>query len=194
VLFPARHWPGLADGTITLAFRRWPRPRVRARHRYRTPAGVLEVDAIEVVELGDIDDEQARQAGFQGRDDLVRLLERKREGVVYRIAFHHAGPDPRIELRERAELSPDQLDELRARLADIDARTKRGPWTHAYLRLISERPGVLAAELAPLVGRPRLPFKADVRRLKELGLTESLEVGYRLSPRGQALLAALAAD
>jgi ribosomal protein S19E (S16A) len=27
-----------------------------------------------------------------------------------------------------------------------------------------------------------------VRKLKELGLTESLEVGYRLSPRGRALL------
>ena len=38
-------------------------------------------------------------------------------------------------------------------------------------------------------GRERLPFKADVRKLKELGLTESLEVGYRLSPRGRALLA-----
>ena len=31
-----------------------------------------------------------------------------------------------------------------------------------------------------------LPFKRNVRKLKELGLTESLEVGYRLSPRGEA--------
>jgi hypothetical protein len=36
----------------------------------------------------------------------------------------------------------------------------------------------------------RLPFKANVRKLKALGLTESLDVGYRLSPRGEALLAA----
>ena len=34
-------------------------------------------------------------------------------------------------------------------------------------------------------------FKTDVRKLKELGLTESLEVGYRLSPRGEAVLRAL---
>ena len=164
---------------------------MRAGQRYRTPAGVLEVDAIDVVELDEITDGEARRAGFADRGQLVRALERKREGVVYRIALHHVGADPRIELRAQAELSADELEELRARLDDMDARTKRGPWTRAYLRLIAEHPGVLAAELAPLVDRPRLPFKADVRRLKELGLTESLEIGYRLSPRGQALLAAL---
>lgn len=31
-------------------------------------------------------------------------------------------------------------------------------------------------------------IKRDVRKLKALGLTESLEVGYRLSPRGRAYL------
>jgi hypothetical protein len=191
VLFAKRHWPGLEDGSITLAFRRWRTPRVRAGNRYRTPAGVLEVDAVEVVEPAAITDDEARRAGFPAAEALVRALDRNREGVVHRIAFHHVGADPRIELRERAELSAEDLAELLARLDDMDARTKRGPWTRRYLRLIAEHPAVLAAELAPLVDRPRLPFKADVRRLKELGLTESLEVGYRLSPRGTALLAAL---
>ena len=45
-----------------------------------------------------------------------------------------------------------------------------------------------AGDLAASAGRERHPFKTDVRKLKELGLTESLEVGYRLSPRGRALL------
>ena len=40
----------------------------------------------------------------------------------------------------------------------------------------------------PAWGVSALPFKRDVRKLKELGLTESLETGYRLSPRGRALL------
>ena len=191
MLFAQRHWAGLEDGSITLAFRRWRSPRVRAGSRYRTPAGVLEVDAVDVVDPAAITDDEARRAGFPAAEQLVRALERKREGVVHRIAFHHVGADPRIELRARADLSADELAELRGRLDDIDARTKRGPWTRAYLRLIADHPGVLAAELAPLVDRPRLPFKADVRRLKELGLTESLETGYRLSPRGEAVLAAL---
>jgi hypothetical protein len=47
----------------------------------------------------------------------------------------------------------------------------------------------LAADIAASIGREKLPFKADVRKLKELGLTESLDVGYRLSPRGRAFLA-----
>ena len=46
-----------------------------------------------------------------------------------------------------------------------------------------------AADLAAALGREKLPFKADVRKLKALGLTESLERGYRLSPRGRAWLA-----
>ncbi len=57
------------------------------------------------------------------------------------------------------------------------------------LRLIGDRPGVRAGDLAAELGRERLAFKADVRKLKALGLTESLEVGYRLSPRGRAYLA-----
>jgi hypothetical protein len=191
VLFAQRHWAGLADGSITLAFRRWRAPRVHAGRRYRTPAGVLEVDAVDVVKPSAITDEEARRAGFPAAEALLRALDRKREGAVHRIAFHHVGEDPRIELRARADLSGADVAELRARLDDMDARTRRGPWTRAYLRLIADHPGVLAAELAALVDRPRLPFKADVRRLKELGLTESLEVGYRLSPRGEALLAAL---
>ena len=50
---------------------------------------------------------------------------------------------------------------------------------------------VVSTELAAKMGMGRLPFKQRVRRLKELGLTESLEVGYRLSPRGEAFVAAL---
>ncbi len=59
------------------------------------------------------------------------------------------------------------------------------------LRTIHDRPGVRAADLAVDFGRERAAFKLDVRKLKELGLTESLSTGYRLSPRGRALLAAL---
>ena len=45
--------------------------------------------------------------------------------------------------------------------------------------LIAERPAVRAGDLADQLGRERLAFKADVRKLKALGLTESLDVGYR---------------
>jgi ribosomal protein S19E (S16A) len=48
-----------------------------------------------------------------------------------------------------------------------------------------------ARDLAARVGREVLPFKADIRKLKELGLVESLEVGYRIAPRGRSVLAAI---
>jgi hypothetical protein len=56
------------------------------------------------------------------------------------------------------------------------------------LRLIAERPAVRAPDLAASLGRETLAFKRDVRKLKELGLTRSLEVGYAISPRGRAYL------
>jgi predicted transcriptional regulator len=58
------------------------------------------------------------------------------------------------------------------------------------LKLIEQHPGLVARELCKLAGRERDPFKEDVRKLKALGLTESLEIGYRLSPRGRAYLSA----
>ena len=63
-----------------------------------------------------------------------------------------------------------------------------GDWTYAVLRAIAENPGLRAPDLAASFGRETAPFKRDVRKLKELGLTESLEIGYRISPRGQAVL------
>jgi len=53
---------------------------------------------------------------------------------------------------------------------------------------IDQHPARRAGDLADMAGRERLAFKADVRKLKGLGLTQSLEVGYRLSSRGEAYL------
>ena len=70
----------------------------------------------------------------------------------------------------------------------MDGKSTNGPWTTETLQLIADNPGTRAADLAPELHQERLPFKANVRKLKELGLTISLERGYRLSPRGTAYL------
>jgi len=80
------------------------------------------------------------------------------------------------------------LDEIRTRLDRLDRASTHGPWTWTTLRLIADQPGVVSTTLAAQVDRERVAFKADVRKLKALGLTESLEIGYRLSPTGTALL------
>jgi hypothetical protein len=79
---------------------------------------------------------------------------------------------------------------LRARLDRMD-RAAEQPWTHSTLRQIQRLAGVVSTELAAEAGQERQAYKIRVRRLKALGLTESLERGYRLSPRGQAYLAAI---
>jgi hypothetical protein len=188
VLFKRDVLDGLADGTITVVFRRWARPRVRAGSKLRTAVGVLAVDAIEEMNFADIAEDDARRSGFASRTALLDDLATQRDGRVYRIALHVAGPDPRAELRGRDALSADELAEVERRLARLDATSRHGAWTLAVLRLIRDRPEVRAGDLAPTRGQEKLAFKRDVRKLKELGLTESLEVGYRLSPRGRAVL------
>lgn len=144
--------------------------------------------------LRDVTAAEARRAGWATRTELVKFLRKKTDGQIYRIGLHYAGPDGRVELRERTYLTPKELDDLAQRLFEIDRRSKRAPWTREYLELIEARPAELALDLAHSVGRERLPFKADVRRLKELGLTESLRVGYQLSPLGRLLLDHLRRD
>ncbi len=180
---------GIAECRITLAFRRWKRPTVRAGGELRTAIGVLAIDAVDAIAESDITETDARSAGYTARDALVADLNRRAEGDLYRVTLHLAGADPRTALREQGRLDPEAIATIAARLARFDRSSRHGPWTDAVLRLIETSPGVRAPELAASLGRETQPFKRDVRKLKELGLTESLEIGYRLSPRGRAWLA-----
>jgi hypothetical protein len=189
VLFRAVTLPRIADGSITLAFRRQRRPTVRAGGTLTTPVGVLAIDDVRIVTEDEITDDDARRAGYAARDELVAELgPRSDDRQLYRVELHVAGPDPRIAERARDELSDDDVAELSARLARLDRASTHGPWTGEVLALIANRPAVRAGDLADALGRERLAFKTDVRKLKALGLTESLDVGYRISPRGRAWL------
>lgn len=187
MLFPARLWPGLADGSVTVTFRRWTRPRARVGAHHHVPPGVIAIDAVDVVRAGDITDADARRAGARDAADLRDDLGLDDDESVHRVAFHFAGPDPRRVLAADDDLTADAAADLRARLDRLDRASRHGPWTAAALDVIAAHPGTRAAELAERLGRDTPAFKRDVRKLKALGLTESLEVGYRLSPRGRAL-------
>jgi hypothetical protein len=187
VILPRAVLERIVSGEISLVFRRWVRPSVRAGGTLKTPLGVLAIEALERTEEASLTDEDALRAGHLDRRELLAELSR-REGDLYRIVVRHAGDDPRVALRERAELSDAEVSGLRDRLARFDAASRSGAWTEAALRAIASRPAVLAAKLAKDVGLPTVVFKRNVRKLKELGLTESLEVGYRLSPRGWTLV------
>jgi hypothetical protein len=178
---------GIVEGRVTLAFRRWDRPHAKAGALHRTPVGLVAIEAVDVVRLDSITAAEARAAGASSRAELLRFL-RGREGRVYRVRLRYAGADPRVALRADAALDDGELAVIRARLARLDRASRKGPWTRDVLELIAANPARRAPDLAVIRGLPTQPFKTDVRKLKELGLTESLEVGYRISPRGRAYL------
>ncbi len=180
VLFKERFWAGLRDGSLTVAYRRWKRPSVKTGGTLVSPGGQLAIDSVEVVDDAQVDDVAARRAGYASRDDLFTSL--RGDGQLYRIRFHRLGEDPRVDLRQRAEMTAPEWSAITGML-------QRNDWARPYLRLIEESPGIVSTELAARAGVERPVFKQRVRRLKALGLTESLEVGYRISPRGQAVLA-----
>jgi len=190
VLFEQRFWDGIRDGTVTVTFRRWKRPQAKAGNTNRTPAGIVRVDAVDVVDPAKITKADAHRSGFASAADVRAALRGDPVLPVYRVQFHlDEAPDPRAELQQRADLTTDDIAELDKRLDRLDAVSSYGPWTRQTLALIATMPQVRAGDLAEAMGRERLEFKADVRKLKALGLTISFSPGYRLSPRGEAYLA-----
>ncbi len=190
MLFKSRFWPGIADGSVTLTFRRWKRPQAVAGHVYRTPAGMIAVDSVAMVEAETISEAEAKLAGYETASGVAADLNGDLALSVYRVSFRRLDePDPRDELASADALTADDIDQIRERLARWDRASSAGPWTHAALRLVANHPGRRAGDLAQMLGRDTRAFKLDVRKLKAFGLTISLETGYRLSPRGEAFMA-----
>jgi hypothetical protein len=190
MLFTAATLRGLADGRVNCTYRRWEVVRPKIGSRFTTAAGVVEVTSITPAQEEQLTEQDAADAGFDSVAALIKWTSAKGRGELYRIGIVLAGPDPRIELRRSDHLTSADVSALRAKLERMD-RASPQPWTHSTLRQIQRLPGVVSTELAADAGQDRPTYKLRVRRLKALGLTESLERGYRLSPRGQAYLAAL---
>ena len=178
---------GIRVGSVDIGFRRWDRPRVVVGTRMRTAFGLIEVTSVEPVDEATITEDDARRAGAVSLDALRRGLAAHADRPVFRVGLRWAGEDPRIALRQRPPTEA-ELSEIRARLDRLDAASPTGPWTRQTLSIIDRSPEVRAPDLAAALGRDTPSFKRDVRKLKELGLTESLDIGYRLSPRGEAVV------
>ncbi len=200
----------IVAGEIDVVYRLWRKPTVKPGGRLRTAMGELAIDAVEEIDPASITDAEAARAGFSSADEARTSLEprpvRTRAGKPakkavaargrtakpdetsrpYRVAVHFAGADTRAALRDDA--SAEAVAVVAAKLDAMDARSARGPWTRRTLALIERWPGRRAPELAEMEGLETLVFKTNVRKLKELGLTISLTVGYTLSPRGEAVL------
>lgn len=178
----------IATGDMTLTFRAWTRPQVAAGNAYGFDDGrQLFVLSIAQVPAGTIDDAQAERAGEESASGMRAMLNKVTrrtiadDDLVYRIEF-------RLEpvTSTKVTVAPDVIVE---KLARMDARSSNGPWTRDYLRMIADNPRLGAKHHAARRGQETLDLKADVRKLKALGLTVSYEVGYGLTPLGEEVLA-----
>lgn len=189
MLFLKRFWEPLAAGEITATFRRWMAPQVLPGRRYRTPGGIIEVEDVAIVEPDEVTDSDARRAGHENAASLLADLPDRPGMPIYRVTFHIVEePDPRAVLANSADLNAIEIADITTRLNRLDRASSQGPWTRRVLDLIAAHPGRRAPDLAEMLGRETAPFKIDVRKLKNLGLTLSLKVGYMLSPRGETFL------
>jgi hypothetical protein len=197
VLFNDAERAAIARGELTEAFRHWKRPQAVAGARHRlAPFGMIEIVEVAEVASATLTARNAEAAGFASLaallDDIEKWGRKYAGNALYRVVFRFVGAgeagavDPRAALASDDALSAEDVAAIAAKLDRMDARAPDGAWTRATLRLIAEHPGRRAGDLAEMLGRERLAFKRDVRKLKELGLTLSLEVGYELSPRGRA--------
>ncbi|MDV8023963.1 winged helix-turn-helix domain-containing protein [Rhodococcus sp. IEGM 1330] len=177
----------IADGTVRRVYRRWSSARVTAGSVQRSSSGMIRIDSVHEVDPAGLTDADARAAGEESRSHLEKSFFGPSSLPTYLIEVSYLGTDPRDVLADDAELDETALNALRTTLSRMDSRSESA-WTRAVLTAIAAEPGRRAADLAEQVGLDTKAFKARVRRLKNLGLTISLETGYRLSPRGTAFL------
>jgi len=190
MLFKDAQIDGIRAGSTTRTYRRWRSPRVRVGGVYRLRPDVsVRVTAVREW-TQPLSARDASIAGFDGLAALESALAHVKGTRLYRVDFERCetAPDPRSVLAH-AKVTNDDVEGIRAKLAAMDGRAAGGPWTARVLRAIDGQPATRAGDLAAAIGLPTAEFKTRVRRLKALGLTESLDVGYRLSPRGRSYLA-----
>lgn len=181
-------------GTQRLVFRTWRRPTVKAGGTLLTGIGQLNIISVEKVSPADLEESDAFEGGFTSFAALLQEVDSGREGDLYRIAVEWFGEDPRIALRDQDDLSEAEITQLIEKLRSLDERSTVSAWTKHVLAGIAVHAGMKAADLADRLGLEKEWLKVNVRKLKNLGLTESLSPGYRLSPRGDKLLKALSSE
>ena len=92
MMFTKRLRDGVRRGEITCSVRIWTSPRVKVGNRYRMDEGEIEVDSIEPIGLPDITPQLARESGFLGVMDLLKVANHGRGRNIYLVRFHYVRP------------------------------------------------------------------------------------------------------
>jgi hypothetical protein len=182
MLFQSRFHERIRRGDITCTIRIWQRPRVRVGGTYRLGAGSIRVDRIQEIELDALTPALARRSGFASVVELLKVAKHGAGERIFLIEFRYLdAPSKPARIDRRIESNAVAM--ISRKLDAMDRRAAK-PWAWETLRAIGRHPGLRAADLAARLGRERLELKRDIRKLKALGLTISLDVGYRLSKSG----------
>lgn len=187
MLFKHYHLEGIKNGKIHLAFRKWHKPSVKVGTLLNTAIGLIEIKNSEIVLESEITIENAINAGFKNKEDLLNSLPTKDNGDIFKITVSFYSEDPRIKLREQTNLSEIEINDLIDKLDRLDKFSKEGKWTKKVLQAIKENPNLHAIGIAKITGFQKEWLKINIRKLKNLGLTISHTVGYELSPKGKEL-------
>jgi hypothetical protein len=99
MMFTKRLREGVRRGEITCSVRIWMRPHVTVGVRYRMGEGEIEVDSIEPIGLPDISPELARESGFLGVLDLLKVAKHGKGENIYLVRFHYVPPTPHHTVR-----------------------------------------------------------------------------------------------
>jgi hypothetical protein len=92
MVFAKRLRDGVRRGEITCSVRIWTQPHVKVGNRYRIEEGEIEVDSIKPIGLPDITPELARESGFLGVVDLLKVAKHGRGESIYLVRFHYVRP------------------------------------------------------------------------------------------------------
>lgn len=188
MLFKEKHLQGIRSGEISLAFRKWKKPAVKTGSLVKTSIGLVEIKAVSEIDASEIEIVDAINAGFASLDELLQLLNKTEQGIIYKIHVDYFDEDPRIALRENINPENVELKEITSKLERLDRYSKRGNWTLEILKLIHQNPTLRAADLAQRTKWEKEWLKLNIRKLKNIGLTISHEVGYSISPLGEKYL------
>lgn len=92
MVFTKRLRDGVRRGEITCSVRIWTSPHVKVGSRYRMEEGEIEIDSIEPIGFSDITPMLARESGFLGVIDLLKVAKHGKGDNIYLVRFHYIPP------------------------------------------------------------------------------------------------------
>ena len=110
MLFAKRLRERVRRGEITCSVRIWMRPHVRVGARYRMDDGEIEIDSIEPIGFPDITPALARESGFLGVLDLLKVAKHGRGQNIYLVRFHY------VPSRQKVQSQREVTNQRRSRL------------------------------------------------------------------------------